>query len=335
MPSNRRQTNHIFWIVNQWATTVVVGLIIMIVGVSSCVPLQHTQTTGMNNKTQALNSGVVMIRSRDGMVMVFIPEGEFYMGSNRGDRDEKPIHKVYLDAYWIDQTEVTNRMFSQFVDETGYQTDAEKSAQSWVFVEASEVSKWEEFSGVDWRHLWGSNSNIDGLDDYPVVHVSWDDAVAYCDWAGAHLPTEAEWERAARGQYKNIYPWGNTRPDGQRANIADVNLKVDWSQNINNDGYEFMAPVGQYPMGMSQDGVLDMAGNVWEWVADWYESDYYLKSPDKNPMGPSIGKGRVLRGGSWLSTDYNIRSTYRRGDSHDFSAINVGFRCSGIPDQGE
>jgi len=271
----------------------------------------------------ALGIGSTWTRPADGMLMVYVPEGNFTMGSNDGSSDEQPVHTVYLDAFWIDQTEVTNAMFSLFVERTGYQTDAEGKGSSYVF----DGANWNDVSGADWQHPQGPSSGLAGLNDHPLVHVSWNDAEAYCGWAGARLPSEAEWEKAARGTDGRTYPWGNQSPAGNLLNFADVNLNVDWADKNVNDGYEFTAPVGSYPSGASPYGALDMAGNVWEWVADWYGETYYSQSPSSNPTGPASGEVRVLRGGSWVSDEDVVRSAHRvrsnPTDSFDF----VGFRC--------
>jgi eukaryotic-like serine/threonine-protein kinase len=238
------------------------------------------------------------------MTEVTVPGGGFSMGSNDGDANERPIHTVILDAFSIDQTEVTNSMFAQFVQQTGYVTDAEKIGNS--LVNRSEVA------GADWRHPDGPGSDINGKDSYPVVNVSWNDAFTYCQWAGKRLPTEAEWEKAAAGTHENTYPWGNTIPDSSRANI--------------NTGAP--VPVGSYPAGASPYGALDMAGNVWEWVNDWYGVNYYQSSPINNPTGATSAANRGQRGGSFAYDSYNGRSANRSGGPQDSSSYDVGFRCA-------
>jgi formylglycine-generating enzyme required for sulfatase activity len=267
---------------------------------------------------------VIETRPADGMIMVYVPDGDFIMGSNVGTADEQPQHTVYLDAYWIDKTEVTNAMFALFVEATGYQTDAEGQGGSWIF----QGSGWSEVSGADWQHPRGSESDLTGLDDHPVVNVSWNDAAAYCAWAGARLPSEAEWEKAARGMDGRTYPWGNQSPAGDLLNFADVNLGVNWASRSVNDGYEFTAPVGSYPAGASPYGALDMAGNVWEWVNDWYSGTYYRGSPTSNPVGPSTGNSRVLRGGSWNHDGSNLPSSIRLWNDPSAAIDNFGLRCS-------
>jgi len=244
------------------------------------------------------------------MTIVLIPEGEFMMGSpeGEGEKDEHPQHTVYLDAYWIDQTDVTNAMFSAFIGDTSYQTYAEEVGGSYVF----SGSQRAEVSGADWAHPQGPSSSIVGLDDYPVVNVSWGDAQVYCEWAGRRLPTEAEWEKAARGTGGLIYPWGNSDPTSSLAN---------YGKNIGNT-----TAVGSYPDGASPYGVLDMAGNVFNWMGDWYDSGYYANSPDRNPQGPSTGEFRVTRGGSWH--DSLLRTANRDWHSPLGLIDYFGFRCA-------
>jgi len=267
---------------------------------------------------------VIETRPADGMVMVYVPEGEFSMGSNVGEANEQPRHTVYLDAYWIDKTEATNAMFALFVEATGYQTNAVGQGSSWIFDGAG----WSEVSGADWQHPRGPASDLTSLDNHPVVNVSWNDAAAYCEWAGSRLPSEAEWEKAARGLDGRTYPWGNQSPAGNLLNFADANLSVDWASRSVDDGYEFTAPVGSYPAGASPYGALDMAGNVWEWVNDWYSETYYRVSPTSNPVGPSAGNSRVLRGGSWNHDGSNLHSYIRISTSPSAAIDNFGFRCS-------
>jgi formylglycine-generating enzyme required for sulfatase activity len=262
----------------------------------------------------------------DGMTMVYVPAGEFLMGApaGEGEEDESPQHTVNLDAYWIDQTEVTNAMFSAFVDATGTKTNAEKTGRSNIITN----SQFEETKGADWQHPQGPSSNLSGNEDHPIVHVSWNDAVAYCKWAGRRLPTEAEWEKAARGTDGRDFPWGNATEAGNLVNFADVNSDVDWAVIYINDGFKFTSPVGSYPDGQSPYGALDMAGNAYEWVADWYGSGYYSQNINQNPLGPSSGSDRVLRGGSWSDGSSGVRTAGRDMLKPSNSSAIGGFRCA-------
>ena len=269
------------------------------------------------------------ITGKDGAEMVLIPVGEFLMGSTEKDADdamrmceetkaynpehecnredyytdEMPQHKVYLDAFFIDKYEVTNARFKKFVEETGYITDAEKSrtALAWIwsgFYKITGVTKtdgsmnWQHPNGADYKGKW---SNIEDKSSHPVAQMSWNDANAYCTWAGKMLPTEAEWEKAARGVDGRIFPWGNVYPDVGEKMRANYGKGADGML----DGYEYSAPVGSFPLGVSPYGVMDMAGNQWEWVADRYDVNYYQNSPYKNPTGPDSGALRIVKGASW------------------------------------
>jgi formylglycine-generating enzyme required for sulfatase activity len=261
------------------------------------------------------------------MQLACVPAGEFKMGSEDGDSDEKPVHTVYLDAYWIDLTEVTNAMFQQFILATGYRTSAEN--EGWGYVINLNTDQWEQINGADWQHPRGSGSSLEGLEQHPVVQVSWEDAAAYCEWAGRRLPNEAQWEKAARGTDERTYPWGNNPPAGNLLNFADQNLEVDWANRSIDDGWQYTAPVGSYPAGASPYGALDLAGNVWEWAADRYADDYYASSPLRNPGGPALGAYPVLRGGSWDIFECGVRSADRYGYYPPDRLGNMGFRCSG------
>jgi serine/threonine-protein kinase len=277
--------------------------------------------------TEVPGLGSTRISETDGMTQVFVPGGNFKMGSDyttSGAPWEGPIHKVLLDPYWIDQTEVTNAMFDAFVTQSGYQTDAEKTGASAVF-NLVDGSFWR-VGGADWQHPLGPDSNLSNLGEHPVVNVSWNDALAYCEWAGRRLPTEAEWEKAARGTDGRTYPWGNEF-DGTRLNFADVNLNVRWGDKNIDDGFQLTAPVGNYPSGASPYGALDMAGNVWEWVNDWGFESYYDVSPSSNPVGPDSGNKRVLRGGSWVDSSDGTRAGFRNWSDPKITKNEWGFRC--------
>ena len=268
--------------------------------------------------------GSTMISEKDSMTLVYVPAGDFQMGSSDGvgDEAEHPLHQVYLDAYWIDQTEVTNGMYSMFVNETGYITEVEKKGDSDIYLN----NGWQSVSGADWQHPHGPESSLNGLENHPVVHVTWNDANAYCMWAGRRLPTEAEWEKAARGIWGGTYPWGQDLPSGDLVNFADANTNFDQSDPTTNDGYSETAPVGSYPQGASPFGVYDMAGNVFEWVADWYATDNYQVY--SNPQGPSTGEFKIWRGGSWNSGSNPLRSAYRAWNNSAPESNILGFRCA-------
>ncbi len=282
--------------------------------------------------TPAVTPGPVasQVSAVDGMVQVYVPAGEFLMGSADSDPgangDEKPQHTVYLDAFWIDKTEVTNAMAARFVADTGYRTRAEREGSGIFFDLFSK--DWRLVRGADWRHPRGPASDISGMDDHPVVQVTWSDAKAYCEWAGRRLPAEAEWEKAARGTDGRRYPWGNQPPAGTLLNFADRNLDVGGADTSTDDGYQFTAPVGSYPDGASPYGALDMAGNVWEYVADWYGASYYAESPARNPSGPPSGTAHVLRGGSWSRAAGYARAASRLGYAPDNRDGGLGFRCA-------
>jgi sulfatase modifying factor 1 len=221
----------------------------------------------------------------DGAEMILIPAGEFLMGSEEYE-DEKPQRQVYVDAYYIYKTPVTVAQYRAFCQATKR--------------EMPDLPVWSK-------------------DDHPIVRVTWKNATAYTSWAGARLPTEAQWEKAARGTDGREYPWGNE---------WDVSKCNNWDT-----GPHQTTPVGSYPQGASPYGVLDMAGNVWEWCADWYDENYYQSAPDRNPPGPDMGTDRVLRGGSWyvIAPDF-FRCAYRRNSyPNGRRSDQYGFRCARTP----
>ena len=297
--------------------------------------------------------------------MVWIPGGEFSMGTDEGGRlfeDAGPIHKVSVRGFWMDTTEVTNEEFAKFVAATGYITEAEKipdraylekyllpgeqvfdhmllpgsmhcpdvTERNWIFV-----------TGASWKRPEGPGTEYRGREKHPVVHVCWHDAQAYCKWAKKRLPTEAEWEFAARGGLeRKLYPWGDEHPDAGGVGNFRCN-KSHYEAPFNNrkaDGWEYSAPVGSFAA--NGYGLYDMAGNVWEWCSDKYRHDYYKNSPSSNPTGPEtsydprernpILPKRVQRGGSFLCSD-SFCSRYKvagRGAGDEYTGqIHVGFRC--------
>lgn len=268
-----------------------------------------------------------LTRPADQMMMVYVPAGEFQMGIDRDGfnyarqlcreyggkeaiatcgqavfTDEQPMHTVALDGFWIDRTEVTNEQYRRCVEANACKPPVE--------------------SGSYTRKTYYGDS---AYDDYPVVSVRWQQSVDYCAWAGGRLPTEAEWEYAARGPEGRIFPWGNTF-DGTRLNYCDVNCKYCPSDEAVDDGYIDTAPVGTFPTGVSWCGALDMAGNVREWVAGWYGR--YPSERQINPTGPPSGDSHVTRGGCWLDTPDDVRSTNRGGNRLDYTHPKVGFRCA-------
>jgi len=323
-----------------------------------------------NRKPSNLTIESISLQKEGPAGMVWIPGGTFKMGAITSDHhartDEKPAHEVKVSGFWMDTTEVTNKQFKRFIQETGYITTAEKKpnwselkkqlppgtpkppdslliAASTVFtpVITNNLFDWSQWwswvRGANWKHPQGPESTIEGKEDHPVVQVSWDDAQAYLRWARKRLPTEAEWEFAARGGVSDkLYPWGD-----------DTNISIHgntWQgkfpeKNTLEDGYFTTAPVGSYiPNGY---GLYDMAGNVWEWVSDWYNVEYYEKCRKKtlviNPRGADqaydpeqpYAPQRVQRGGSFLCNDSycsSYRSSARMHSSPDSSQDHLGFR---------
>lgn len=292
---------------------------------TSTIPIPTITASPEPTATPEPELGSKKIREKDKMVMVFVPEGPFIMGSNKEKPVEKPEQSVTLDAYWIDQTEVTNDMFQAFVQTSGYKTVAEDDG--WSFVTSTKSNAFSQSTGADWKHPQGPDSSLVDLGNHPVVHINWDDANAYCEWSGGRLPTEAEWEKAARGTDGRTYPWGNEVPDGTRMNFADSHFP-EGAKGVD-DGYRFTSPVGTYPEGASPFGVMDMAGNVDEWVAGTF--DVY-PGGDKNASADFGKDFHILRGGSWSSAAIYTRSSFRYGDK-PFMKIKRhmsidGFRCA-------
>lgn len=252
---------------------------------SCMVPLLAFLVVPLASKVAAPEKGKIKtkVNPKDGAEMIWIPAGEFTMGSNDLD-DAKPPHKVYLDGYWIYKTEVAVSQYRKFCKATRRKMPP---APSW-----------------GWK------------DNHPVVNVTWSDATAYAKWAGVRLPTEAEWEKAARGTDGREYPWGN---------------KWDASKCANSVGRRLSGtrPVGSYPQGVSPYGVHDVAGNVMEWCADWYDAGYYAKKMNRNPKGPRSGKYRMFRGGSWgLTIPGLFLPALRYYTNSDRRDVSLGFRCA-------
>ena len=238
---------------------------------------------------------------KNGAPTVLIPPGSFVMGSNDGEINEKPAHKVYLLGFYMDKYEVTTSLYAKFLETTGRE----------------KPFKWNEV-----------NLREDG--DRPVIGVSWYDAQAYCQWTEERLPTEAEWEKAARGTNAQTYPWGNEDPTDERGNF---------DHGFHWHGYATLTVVGSFELGKSPYGIYDLAGNVSEWTADWYDPQYYKTSPARNPAGPAItdqsepfsldfSRRKVVRGGSWVSGPQGMRSSIRGDSAPTNRHGDVGFRCA-------
>ncbi len=258
------------------------------------------------------SAGDIWISPIDGMRLVFVPSGSFAMGAAANDalawEDETPQHEIRLNGFWIDQIEVTNSMFAECVEEGACSPPASASSYN--------------------RPEYYEDENCG---NYPVVNVTWYDAESYCRWADRRLPTEAEWEKAARSDDGRMYPWGNQEPNSELANFCDANCPSDDRTREVDDGYAAEAPSASFFEGRSPFGALNMAGNVWEWVSDWMDTGYYMTSPSSNPMGPADGEMKVLRGGSWLNTPRIIRTTSRHAALPTLSAEGIGFRCVYAP----
>jgi len=277
--------------------------------------------------------------------MVELEGGTFQMGTDSdvgfpGD-GEGPARDVTIDPFYIDTTAVTNREFARFIKETEYTTDAEEFGWSFVFdgfldddqreYELQRVPGapwWTGVKGANWLRAEGPDSSVSDRLDHPVVHVSWADAQAYCEWAGKRLPTEAEWEYAARGGLTGKrYAWGDElKPDGEhRCNIWQGEFP---EHNTGEDGYEGTAPVDAFDS--NGYGLYGVSGNVWEWCGDWFSPDHHVDGPRENPVGPSDGEQRVMRGGSYLchrSYCNRYRVAARSSNTPDSSTGNIGFRC--------
>ena len=233
--------------------------------------------------------------------MCFVPAGTFIMGSDTDLPNEAPAHTVYLDAYYIGRTEVTNAEYHEF----------------WIADGGPE----SEHTPISYGGVFGTWPRVaEAKPNHPVVGISWEAAVAYATWGGMRLPTEAEWEKAARGTTARRWPWGNTFT--QRINGTSDHA------NARKDPETFIKPVGSYPTGVSPYGAHDMAGNVWEWVADWYAESFYYRTPDRNPKGPEIGSRRIVKGGSWLNPDLLARPATRIGQYPAIGTSFIGFRLA-------
>ncbi len=276
--------------------------------------------------------------------MVLLEGGGFLMGSEDPFAypadGEGPVREVDVGSFWIDVCAVSNADFSRFVDETGYVTEAERFGWSFVFAgllpddfpptqAVAEAPWWRKVEGADWRRPEGPQSDLEGRLEHPVVHVSWNDAVAFCTWAGKRLPTEAEWEFAARGGLEdNVFPWGDELEPGgdHRMNVFQGTFPSD---NTRADGFLGTCPVDAFPP--NGYGLHNVTGNVWEWTADWFHPTFRQRDAKSNPKGPPRGTNKVQKGGSYLchhSYCRRYRVAARQGSTPDSSTGNVGFRCA-------
>lgn len=359
---------------NPWVSLGIAGLVMAAAAVFLLLPDAPEQTVAEIPTAPSLRgeetdqSPVIVAAPAPGPAgMVWVRGGSFQMGNPRGKPDEQPVHAVTVDGFWMDETEVTNRQFAAFVEATGHVTTAEKPptldnvkdlpqyAEAKILPEFNHPGSicyrrpkgeldddlgaynwWEYKVGANWRHPEGADSNIDDRMDHPVVHLSWHDCVAYAKWAGKSLPTEAEWEYAARGGLEgHEYPWGPERnPEGKwLCNIWQGEFPY---KNTEGDGYRTTAPVRRFPA--NAYGLYDMSGNVWEWCSDWYRPETYAVSATRNPQGPEDSfdpnepgmPKKVQRGGSFMCseqycTGYRV-SARMKGDLES-GAFHCGFRC--------
>lgn len=259
------------------------------------IPINEISTT------MAADDQLQDIIGKDHAPMVSIPEGFFPMGVPKAARDggvdERPNHEVFVDTFYIDKFEVTNGRYLQFVTETDHRTPQHPSDPS--------------------KGIWKGNMMPESVTDLPVINVDWNDATAYCAWAEKRLPTEAEWEKAAKGPNDWRFPWGNIEPTQEHANFNQT-----WR------GEATLVQVGMYEKGKSPYGVYDVAGNVWEWVADWYDAEYYQKSPLRNPKGPKTGSYKAVRSSGWQGETPQVRIFTRIKSLPTDRNNSTGFRCA-------
>jgi formylglycine-generating enzyme required for sulfatase activity len=342
-----------------WAGWLWVAGLAAIVAIVFGLAFRQSGESNADDNSPRTNAAAPPGKAPEGMV--WIPGGRYWMGDNTL-ADAAPEHLVDVDGFWMDAHEVTNAEFARFVEATGYQTVAEVPPKPEDFPGApreklvagsivfsppegpvaldDHLQWWTYVPGADWRHPEGPQSSIEGRENHPAVHIAWVDAKAYADWAGKRLPTEAEWEFAARGGLdRQPYCWGGRlKPDGHwQSNVWQGQFP---GENTAADGFHTTAPVASFKA--NGYGLFDTSGNVWEWCADWYRPDYYIYSPDRNPQGPPSSfdplepdqPKRVQRGGSFMCSDLYCRRYVpgARGKGEPTSAaMHIGFRCVKSP----
>ncbi len=274
---------------NSSALKITSSIIVLWLASLACNTIYHAPLPDTPTPTSA---PTIQISPKDGMEIVFVEAGTFIMGSDNDEVNESPKHEIYIDDYWIDKTEVTNKMYYSCIKSGG----CEKPLSDGFIAPTDHYTN-------------------PAKENYPVVYVNYENAESYCQWASRRLPTEAEWEKAARGVDGRIYPWGNQSPTQDTLNF---------NQNIGD-----LMPVGSYPLGASPYGALDMSGNALEWVADWYSDNYYEQSPSSNPIGPDSGQFRVSRGGGFYQSEYEVRATMRYSAAYWYNQSgDFSFRCA-------
>lgn len=309
-----------------------------------CVPSKERAVV----LSASIQASAGRLRARDGSTadMVKLDGGRFLMGTESDEGfpqdGEGPIREVTLDPFWIDRYPVTNSQFQEFVERTGYVTESELFGWSFVFhlhiprerysslvdATAPGVEWWCKVNGASWKHPEGPDSSVDSLADYPVVHVSWNDAAAYAQWAGKRLPTEAEWEYASRGGLEQqTYPWGNElTPGGEH--LCNIWQGEFPHTNTAEDGYVGTAPAKSFPP--NGYGLYTITGNAWEWCHDWFHPAFHITATRTNPVGPLDGSTKVMKGGSYLchkSYCNRYRVAARTSNTPDSATTNISFRC--------
>ena len=310
-----------------------------------CVPSkQRAAVLAISRKTACERP-----RARSGAIedMIRLDGGGFLMGTDSAEAfpadGEGPVREVLLDAFYLDRSPVTNERFAEFTRAAGYKTEAERFGWSFVFhqqIPPEEYARrknetvrgaewWCKLDGADWAHPEGPDSSIADRPHHPVTHVSWNDANAYCEWAGKRLPTEAEWEYAARGGLEQrLYPWGDELTPGGR-HLCNIWQGEFPRVNTAEDGYAFVAPVDAFPP--NGYGFYTITGNVWEWCGDWFHPTFHVTATRSNPAGPPDGQAKVMKGGSFLchrSYCNRYRVAARTSNTPDSATVNIGFRCA-------